>query len=62
MSLTKAKKMFEDGVKYVDPQTDAATYDTLAGLYQLTLGMESELRKLHAAIEHVSQQVYQLQR
>lgn len=62
MSIHKAKKMFEDGVKYVDAQKDPATYDLIAGLYQLTKGLESEIRQLHSEIAHVSQQVDYLRR
>ena len=61
MSTYKAKEMFEDALKYTDAATDPAAYDLYAGLYQLTQGLEIEIRRLHDEIAHVSRQVAQLQ-
>ena len=62
MSTYKAKEMFEDALKYTDATADPAAYDLYIGLYQLTQGLEIEIRRLHQEIARVSQQVAQLQR
>ena len=62
MTTSKAKKMFEDALKYTDAAGDPAAHDLFAGLYQLTQGLEAEIQNLHNEIAHVSQQVAQLQR
>ena len=61
MTTYKAKKMFEDALNYTDAQADPAAHDLYAGLYQLTQGLEIEIRRLHDEIAHVSRQVAQLQ-
>lgn len=57
MSTYKAKQMFEDGLKYVSAKKDPAMHDLLAGLLQLTEGLESEIQQLRQEIVNLSQQI-----
>ena len=57
MSIYKAKKMFKDGLNYVNTEQNPEMYDLIAGLFQLTKGLDTEIQRLHQEIAHVSQQV-----
>jgi len=60
MSLRKAREMFADGVRYVDPKKDPATHDLIAGLFQLVNGLQAQLDQLQHDVGHVSRQVAEL--
>ena len=62
MSFYKAKQAFNENTALIPPQEDPVTYNLNVGLYQMAEALEFEISRLHAEINHVSQQVEQLQR
>jgi hypothetical protein len=61
MSFQKARECFVDNCDRIgDPGRDPLIYNLNAGLQQLTLALEAEIKKLHDALGVVSGQVHEL--
>ena len=62
MTYHKALDCFKDGLRYIDPKQDPATFDILTGLYQLTEQLAIDHANLRLQVSDLSQQVDALHR